>query len=208
MNRASPDDAALVALAMRGDARATKRVWQRYAPLVAGILRRILGSSPDTVDLEQEVFLVLFQRLETLRRRDALRSFIAGICVRVARNHLRHRRLRSIVGFEPDLDGFPAPSADQHTRDAVQHLGTLLETLTSQDRSLFVNRYVDRMGIGEIACSQRMTFSTTRRRVARMTKRFSARAKKDVVLASYFQGSSFGRAGGEGRLTRRSTRAE
>jgi RNA polymerase sigma-70 factor, ECF subfamily len=166
---------------------AARQIWRRYTPLVTGMLRRDLGASPDAHDLRQEIFLVVFQRLETLRRAEALRSFIAGICLRVTRNHRRHKRLRSLVGLSPDVDWAPAPVADHDTRDAVRRLQRLLDKLSPQDRALFVSRYVERMGIDEIASTHRMSFPTTRRRIARMTGRVSRRAKSDAVLAPYFQ---------------------
>ena len=58
--------------------------------------------------------------------------------------------------------------------------------MSERDRSLFVNRYVERMEVGEIATLHQMSFSTTRRRIDRMTKLVSARAKRDDVLAGYF----------------------
>ena len=78
------------------------------------------------------------------------------------------------------------PTADEETRDVVRHLTRLLDQLGARDRSLFVSRYVERMGIGEIATSHRMTFATTRRRVARMTKLVSKRARNDAALAPHF----------------------
>jgi RNA polymerase sigma-70 factor, ECF subfamily len=189
----SSADEDLVAKALRGEVPAARQIWKRYAPLVTRILHGYCGSSPDVSDLKQEVFLRVFQRLETLRRAEAIRPFIAGICVRVARNHVRQRRLRSIVGLLPDVDWFAAPVADSDTRDALRRLGQLLEKMTAQDRSLFVSRYVARMGLDEIASAYRMSLATTRRRVARLTRRVSLRAKGDTILQAYVQGSRFDR---------------
>ena len=184
--RSRADDEVLVARVTEGDLRAVAQIWKRYAPLVRGVLRRNFGRSPDSSDLEQEVFLSLLEALRRLRRPAALQSFIFGICIRVGRSYLRRRKLRSIVGLTPDVGWVPAPIADEETRNVVRHLTRLLEQLGARDRSLFVSRYVERMGIGEIATSHRMTFATTRRRIARMTKLVSKRARNDAVLAPHF----------------------
>jgi RNA polymerase sigma-70 factor (ECF subfamily) len=42
----------------------------------------------------QEVFLRFFTRIDELRDRNALRSFLIGICLGVAQNELRRARVR------------------------------------------------------------------------------------------------------------------
>jgi len=187
-------DAILVAGAVRGEIESAKQIWERYSSLVERILRRVFGSSPDSVDLSQDVFLRVFQQMTRLRQPEALRSFIVGICLRVVRNHLRHKKVRSIVGLTENLDLLPARAvADPDTRDAVWRLCRLLDGLTAEDRSLFVSRYVEGMRVEEIATLHDMTFPTARRRIGRMIKRVSGRAKRDEVLSTYFEGFPFAR---------------
>jgi RNA polymerase sigma-70 factor (ECF subfamily) len=165
--------------------------------LVGRILRRVFGSSPDSVDLSQEVFLCVFQQITRLRQPEALRSYIVGICLRVARNHLRRKKVRAIVGLTENIDLLPSPAvADPDTRDAVRRLCQLLEGLTAEDRSLFVSRYVEGMRVEEIASLHEMTFPTARRRLDRMTKRVCVRAKRDEVLSTYFERFPFTRTAG------------
>jgi RNA polymerase sigma-70 factor (ECF subfamily) len=56
----SPADSAEVALAravVAGEPWAEREVWERYAPMVHGVLRRALGPGHDFEDLLQDVFL-------------------------------------------------------------------------------------------------------------------------------------------------------
>ena len=183
------EDAVLVAGAVRGEIESTRQIWERYSSLVGRILRRVFGASPDSVDLSQDVFLCVFQQMTKLRQPEALRSYIVGICLRVARNHLRRKKVRAIVGLTENVDLLPSPAvADPDTRDAVRRLCRLLDGLTVEDRSLFVSRYVERMRVEEIATLHEMSFPTARRRLDRMTKRVSLRAKRDEVLSTYFEG--------------------
>jgi RNA polymerase sigma-70 factor, ECF subfamily len=190
-------DAVLVAGAVRGDVESIEQIWERYASLVGRILGRVFGSSPDSVDLSQDVFVCVFQQMTKLRQPEALRSYIVGICLRVARNHLRRKKVRAIVGLAENVDLLPSPAvADPDTRDAVRRLCELLDGLTVEDRSLFVSRYVEGMRIEEIATLHAMTFPTARRRIDRMTKRVSIRANRDEVLSTYFEGFPFARRAG------------
>ena len=190
-------DAVLVAGVVRGEIESATQIWERYSSLVGRILRRVFGASPDSVDLSQDVFLCVFQQMTKLRQPEALRSYIVGICLRVARNHLRRKKVRAIVGLTENVDLLPSSAvADPDTRDAVRRLCRLLDGLTPEDRSLFVSRYVEGMRIEEIATLHDMTFPTARRRLDRMTKRVCGRAKRDEVLSTYFEGFPFARTGG------------
>ena len=134
------------------------RFWERYSSLVGRILRRVFGSSPDSVDLSQDVFLCVFQQMTKLRQPEALRAYIVGISLRVARNHLRRKKVRSIVGLTENVDLVASrPIADPDTRDAVRRLCRLLDGLTVEDRSLFVSRYIEGMRVEEIAALHAMT---------------------------------------------------
>ncbi len=68
------DDRALVAGVRAGEPGAAGRVWDRYASLVRGILRRMLGPV-DVEDAIQDAFLRLFRDLGSLRTRPRFVAF-------------------------------------------------------------------------------------------------------------------------------------
>ena len=73
---AQPDDEELARGLISGQAWAPAAAWNRYAPLVHGIVSRALGPDAEAEDVTQEVFYYLFARARTLRDPAALRSFI------------------------------------------------------------------------------------------------------------------------------------
>ncbi len=92
------DDRALVAGVRAGEPGAAGRVWDRYASLVRGILRHML-SPVDVEDAIQDAFLRLFRDLGSLRDPAALRSFLIGITLHVAKSELRRRAAPSAGCF-------------------------------------------------------------------------------------------------------------
>jgi RNA polymerase sigma factor (sigma-70 family) len=88
---ADADDASVVRVLREGDPRAPRVVWQRFAPMVHRILKRAFGPDYDIDDLVQEVFLVLFDRVATLREPNALRAFIISITAHTIRRELRRK---------------------------------------------------------------------------------------------------------------------
>ena len=65
-------DAELVRAAARGDADAVSVVWQRYAPLVRGVLRGALGPDHALEDLLQEVFVGFLKGAKNIQEGAAL----------------------------------------------------------------------------------------------------------------------------------------
>src|SRR5215210_4458145 len=74
-------EAHLVDRACAGDKEAFGDIYRKFAPLVHGIvLARV--PSDDVQDIVQDVFLVAYNKLDTLRERNAIGAWL----VRIARN--------------------------------------------------------------------------------------------------------------------------
>jgi RNA polymerase sigma-70 factor (ECF subfamily) len=180
-------DADLVHAARAGDRRACFSIWSKYAALVQRLIRRFLGPGVDHADIRQEVFLRIFKRLDEVRDPAALRGFVISVCLGVTRNEARRRRIRSIVGFTPE-ELLPEPttsSGQTEAREAARALYQLLGTLSAEDRSLFVSRFIEKMEMVEVASAHDMSLSTAKRRVARLVERVNARVQSSPVLTDY-----------------------
>ena len=188
--RAAPgpdDDAALAAALIARDHSAPAEAWARLSPLVMRLLRRYFGPGPDRQDLCQEVFLRFFSRIDELRDRNALRSFLIGICLGVAQNELRRARVRRWIFLTQsgELPDAPISGANPEAREATARIYKILSGVSAEDRTLFVTRYVEKMEMAEIAAAIGRPLSTTKRRLARATRRITARMSGDPALADY-----------------------
>lgn len=189
----------MIAAARRGDSRACFEIWSKYAPVVLRLIRGYFGPGADRDDLAQEVFLRVFSRLDELRDPHALRGFIAGICLGVARNMSRRLRIRSVLRFSADDEELEilVPGLDDEARQVIRHLVRVLNAASAEDRSLFVCRYVEKWEMNDVAQAHGFSVGTAKRRVARMTSRIDAAMALDGVLAEYT-----GRLLKEGRVAR------
>jgi RNA polymerase sigma-70 factor (ECF subfamily) len=180
-------DAGLVRAARAGDRRACFAIWSKYAALVQRLVRRFLGPGPDYADICQEAFLRIFKRLDELREPAALRGFVVSIALGVARNESRRRRIRAIVGLVPDevLPAAPTLPGQDEAREAARALYRLLSTLSAEDRSLFVARFIEKLELTEVAVAHTMSPSTAKRRLARLVARVNTRLKSNPVLMEY-----------------------
>ncbi len=107
-------DAVLIARLAAGDDEALTEVWQRHAPLVFGLARRVTGDSSTAEDVTQEVFVTLWQQPERFdARRGSLRAYLGVHAQRRAVDALRregrrtdrehrHHRLHQKADASPD----------------------------------------------------------------------------------------------------------
>ncbi len=179
-------DEALVAACVAKSPAAARVVWDRYAALVRGLLRRTLGRA-DVEDTLQETFLRLFRLIERLREPGKLRSFVVGVTMRVAREELRRRRVRrwlllTVDGEAPDTEG---PSVDVDATEALGRLERLLDRLDADSRIVFVLRFVENTPTSEIAEVLDCSLATAKRRVKRARERVESAAAEDPVLCQY-----------------------
>ena len=112
-------EAALVGRVVAGDREAFAELYAQYAPLVHGIL---LARVPygEVGDLVQDVFLVAFRKLGSLRDRERFGPWVAMI----ARNRAVdfHRRARVTEELSEELAQGPAPQPAEE----ILHLAPVL----------------------------------------------------------------------------------
>lgn len=135
-------EAVLVSAALEGDRDGFGRLYDRYAPLVHGILlARVPRAEVD--DLVQDIFLHAFRKLSTLRDRAAFGPWIAMI----ARNRAIdfHRRTRETVEITDDMGG--SNTSDSRATEILE----LICSLPDAYRETLVLRLVEGMTGPEIA---------------------------------------------------------
>jgi RNA polymerase sigma-70 factor, ECF subfamily len=184
---AGTDDAALVALVRQGNPAAASSMWNRFAPMVRGILKRSLGPPNDVEDLVQTVFMGLFDQIDALREAGSLRSFVFGITVRVLRTELRKRRVRrwlrlSESGSPPEV---AAPEDDDEAREALRRLYAILSRVDDETRLYFVLRHVEGFELTEVADALNVSLATAKRKLSRVVPRVMALVARDPLLADY-----------------------
>src|SRR3954470_13567117 len=77
-----------------------EEAFRRYAPLVASLGLRITALRNEIDDFVQEVFLRATRGIGGLRHQGATKAWLVAITINVARQRLRMRKLRRLVGLE------------------------------------------------------------------------------------------------------------
>jgi RNA polymerase sigma-70 factor (ECF subfamily) len=178
------EEAALARALIEGQANAPELAWDRYAPLVHGIVSRALGPDAEVEDVTQEIFYRLFARIGSLRKPEALRSFVVSFAVRIVKWELRRRRARrwltlSETGDVPD-DQLLFMNVDN--RYALRRLYSLLNLLSTRERLVLVLRHVEGMTLEEIAEAMEISLATVKRTLRHASTRLSELVDADVQL--------------------------
>lgn len=177
-----PSDAELVRAAALGDERAFDRLYQRHAPMVLGMLHRILGRADEIDDLSQDVFLAAFGSLERLDDPQAFAAYLGSITVRTALRRVRRmswRRRLGIGGVRPvDADTLVAPSTPPDVAAELRALYGILDELRAEARIALVLRRVEGLTVAEIAERMELSVATVKRRIEEAEVLLAARLER------------------------------
>jgi RNA polymerase sigma-70 factor, ECF subfamily len=149
-------------------------VFRRFAPYVARVAVRLLGSNGEVDDLVQEVFVEAHRGLSRVRDPKALRGWLARIAVRRATRRLRRRRLRVLLSLESVPEAalpFDASMGPEHAAE-VAALCRRLDSMATEDRVVWVLKHVEGESLDDIAVICGCSKSTVQRRLRRAAGHF------------------------------------
>jgi len=128
-------------------------IFQEYAAFVLRVLRHLGVLPSDMHDQSQEVFVAVFRGLGNFDGRSALRTWIYGICRRVASNYRRRAYLRRerTVAAVPEQVMLPSQEDALEQRMGSATLEGLLATLDDDKREVFVLYELEELSMKEVA---------------------------------------------------------
>jgi RNA polymerase sigma factor (sigma-70 family) len=147
------------------DPAAFEALLRRHGPLVLGVCRRVLANRQDAEDAFQATFLVLAQRVGSIRKQDALASWLYGVAYRVAvkaraRSLRRQKHEARAAGC-----GGADPLAELTGRELTAVLDEELQRLPESYRAPLVLCYLEGKTRDEAAAVLGWSLSTLQRRL-------------------------------------------
>ncbi len=124
-----------------------------HASYVGRSLRYLGVPEADLEDAAQEVFVVVHRRLGSFEGRSSLRTWLYGVCVRVASARRRRASVRyeSVVPAPPEVATAPAQERHVERGEARDRLLAVLDRLDEDKRAVFVLYEIERQPMQEIA---------------------------------------------------------
>jgi RNA polymerase sigma-70 factor (ECF subfamily) len=178
-------DATLVAAAVAGDRVAKQSLFQRHAPMVNRLARRLLGPGVDANDLVQDAFVEALVGIARLKNGQAFQAWLCSIVVRTAQKVRRRRRLLERLGLlrsvPLEMDAFCSPTAPPDVAAELKAIYVLLRTMPVEMHVALVLRRVEGLSVDQIAEQMRLSVSTVKRRLAAAERQLDA--WRDVKVA-------------------------
>ncbi|HRI65444.1 MAG TPA: sigma-70 family RNA polymerase sigma factor [Polyangium sp.] len=184
------DDPAIVRGLRAGEPWARAALFDRCAPAVERIVRRILGRGRHEIDdIVHDAFVQALSSLDKLRDPQALIGWMQKIATYTACRAIRAQRARRWLFFwdpaelpEPAMD-----SVDTEVTEACRRTYVLLERLPTDERVAFALRYVEGLEVEKVAELCDVSLSTIKRRLGRAEARFTAAARHDEILSKWLE---------------------
>ena len=166
----------LIRLATEGDARAIRTLYDRYAPRVHAVVRRISGDDDLAQDYAQEAWIRAVRALPTFRGDARFSTWLHRIAVNAALQALRKSETRKKrEGPVPK----EVPVAPVHADSLLQkQLERALDGLPDGMRRVLILHHVEGYTHEEIGDALGVTAGTSKSQL------FKARAKMRVMLAT------------------------
>lgn len=136
---------------------------RRHQRRVYRFLFMLLRDSDEADTLTQECFLRAYQGLPGFRGESSLETWLLRIAANLARDQVRNRKRsfwKRLLGLDDDNEHSPAnrvasphasPEQNLLAREEAQAVWRAAEQLSSQQRAVFLLRFVEEMELTEIA---------------------------------------------------------
>jgi RNA polymerase sigma-70 factor (ECF subfamily) len=151
---------------------AVEDAFRRYAPLVASLGLRITALRDEIDDFVQEVFLRATRGIGGLRHQGATKAWLVSITINVARQRLRVRKLRKLVGLEnqTEYEELVDPALSPEDKVLLTRMYRALDSLPVNQRLAWSLRHIEGERLETVALMCGCSLATAKRRIVAAQK--------------------------------------
>ena len=187
------DEAAIVAQARLGDAKAFSELLRRYEGKIFRLAQHITQNREDAEDVLQEAFLKAYEHLDQFQGQSKFYTWIVRIAVNQALMKLRKRKTDRSVSLDETIDtgedtvareiaAWDENPEQQYSREEINEiLSSAIDGLAPIYRAVFVLRDVDELSTDETAEALELSVPAVKSRLLR------ARLQLRDKLTRYFK---------------------
>jgi RNA polymerase sigma-70 factor (ECF subfamily) len=187
------DEAAIVAQARLGDAKAFSELLRRYEGKIFRLAQHITQNREDAEDVLQEAFLKAYEHLDQFQGQSKFYTWVVRIAVNQALMKLRKRKSDRSVSLDETIDtgedtvareiaAWDENPEQQYSREEInQILSSAIDGLAPIYRAVFVLRDVDELSTEETAEALELSVPAVKSRLLR------ARLQLRDKLTRYFK---------------------
>lgn len=163
------EDQQIIKQTIEGDMRAFKLLIKQNERLVSHMVAKIVSVEEDREEVCQDVFLKVYDKLDTFNYQSKLSTWIATIAYRTSLNHLKRKKV--IVNTEDEellqqqidsLATADTPETKMVDREMKSYISALVEQLPMQYRMVITLFHLEEMTYPEIAEITKMPTGTVK----------------------------------------------
>jgi RNA polymerase sigma-70 factor (ECF subfamily) len=130
-----------------------EQVFADFAPYVLRVLPRLGVRDGDVEDVCQEVFIAVHRKLAGFEGRSKVRTWLYGICLRVASNYRQRASYRRevVTDSPPEQSHWGDQLEHLRRREAMALLDAALSQLNEREREVVVLYEIEQLGMSEVA---------------------------------------------------------
>jgi RNA polymerase sigma-70 factor, ECF subfamily len=190
-----PDVSQLATAARDGNRFAFQQLVTMLEPRIFRMIFYRTRAREDAEDICQDVFLKAFRSLKKLQQPERFESWLFRIAVNRVKDYHRRQKFRSLFSVLQDNDSEdgalvePATERRTDTMDAIvrkefwQKVQTMLGQLSKMEQEVFLLRFLDDLGIKEIAEVLDKSESTIKTHLYRSLGKF----RKDAAFRAFIK---------------------
>lgn len=184
----------LVGRAKKGDRDAYKQLVERYQKRVFGILFGMLRSREDAMELTQDVFIKVYQRIKDFEEKSSFYTWVYRIAFNLAIDFRRREWKKIHTEYDDAVENqgvddavlnreLANPEQSLQSRELGAQIQRALETLPDEQKQVLLLREVEGLSYQEMADSMGCSIGTI------MSRLFYARKKMQTQLKTIYTGS-------------------
>lgn len=152
----------------QGDEGAFRELYRRYTPRLMGFVTRLLaGTETEAEDVVQETWIRACESLDRFLWRSSFGTWLQGIGLNVAREHLRQQSRSPLIPMEV----IPMTAAPQEHDDDRIDLERLIRALPDEQRIVLVLHDIEGMKHREIAARLGIPVGTSKSHLSRSRRK-------------------------------------
>lgn len=166
----------------KGDAKAQRELYEKYASQMLSVCRRYVRSQEDAEEVLSNAFIKVFRKIDQFKGDGALGGWIRRIMVNESLNFIRYQRNLFVEVEEENHSGF----SHQDVQDDMnaEHLMTMINELPLGYRTVFNLYAIEGYTHREVGEMLEISENTSKSQLSKARKQLQERLGKNELLYS------------------------
>ena len=155
-------DSKKISAFLRGNERAFEDLMKKYQRQIFYLVRAMVADTEEARDITQKTFIIAFNKLHFLKKKDQFKAWLFKIAVNKARDHLKTKKEGMEFEAWMSSDRGPSPEAACMKNDLKRLIRDALSCLPPRQKEVIVLRIFQDLDFKDIALILEMKSGTAR----------------------------------------------